>query len=96
MSIKMPLRFHGSYKVVTRQGGMEKQEICQKLSITPIVGQDPDAPAPPENPSTYLITYFCFGCRRVLEGKIMENVEGKAVFQVDEREYEFSPTTKAC
>jgi len=96
MSIKMPIKFHGSYKVVTRQGAIEKQEICQKLSMTPIVGQNQDAPANPENPSNYLITYFCFGCRRVLEGTIMENSADKVVFQVDDRQYEFCPSTKAC
>jgi hypothetical protein len=29
MGIKMPLRFADSYRVVTRQGGSEKQEFCQ-------------------------------------------------------------------
>lgn len=94
MSIKMPLKFHGSYKVAVRKDGAEKQEICQKLSMTPLAegesGQSPGAGAP----SKYLITYFCFGCRRVLEGAIKENREDGTVFQVDDREVEFSPYSK--
>ncbi len=96
MSIKMPLKFHGSYKVVVRKDGIEKQEICQKLSMTPLVGNEPGKPTGAADPSKYLITYFCFGCRRVLEGNIKENREDGTVFQVDDREIEFSPSTKAC
>jgi hypothetical protein len=93
MSIKMPLKFAGSYKVVTRHGGNEKQEFCQKLSMTPLAregaGVEADLPA-------YLITYFCFGCRRVVEGKLKENKEEKVVFLVDEREMEICPSTEGC
>ncbi len=96
MSIKMPLKFHGSYKVLIRKAGIEKQEICQKLSMTPIVGSDPGKPPDNADPSKYLITYFCFGCRRVLEGHIKENREDGAVFQVDDREIEFCPSIKTC
>ncbi len=93
MSIKMPIKFLGSYKVITRQGGTEKQEICQKLSISALSGQAQNSV---ENSPTHLITYFCFGCRRVLEGKMMENQEDRVVFQSDNREFEFSPATRAC
>lgn len=95
MSIKMPLKFLGNYKVVTRHGGAEKQEFCQKLTMTPLTRHEQSAGAE-ENTTTHLITYFCFGCRRVLEGRITDNREDKVVFQVDEREYEFSPSTKSC
>lgn len=95
MSIKMPLKFLGSYQVVMRRGETEKQEICQKLTMTPIAGQE-EKSGSVENSPTHLITYFCFGCRRVLEGRIKENEEDRAVFQVDEREYEFRPSTKMC
>ncbi len=95
MSIKMPLKFLGNYKVVTRAGGTEKQEMCQKLTMTPISGQK-QTEEPGSNAPTHLITYFCFGCRRVLEGKIKENREDAVVFQVDEREFEFSPSTRSC
>lgn len=95
MSIKMPLKFAGSYKVVTRQGGLEKQEFCQKLALTPLPGQEHDAGGE-ENVPAYLITYFCFGCRRILEGRLKENREDKVVFQVDNREFEFCPSTETC
>ena len=91
MSIKMPLKFVGSYKVITRQGGAEKQEFCQKLAMTPLAPQEQVAGGE-ENSPTHQITYFCFGCRRVLEGRIKENLEDRVVFQVDEREYEFRPS----
>ena len=92
MEIKMPIKFHGSYKVVTRREGTERQELCQKLSMTPIAGQAGSE----ETSSTHVITYFCFGCRRVLEGKIKDNREDGVVFQVDDREIEFCPSKTMC
>ena len=92
MSIKMPLKFAGSYKVVTRQAGAQKQELCQKLSMTPLSGQEQDTTGE-ENQPRYLVTYFCFGCRRVLEGTIKENLEDRVILQVDDREFEFCPAT---
>ncbi len=90
MSIKMPLKFVGSYKVITRQGGAEKQEVCQKLTMAPMAPHEQRAEG--KDSPTHRITFFCFGCRRVLEGKIKENLEDRVVFQVDEREYEFRPS----
>jgi hypothetical protein len=95
MSIKMPLKFASSYKVVTRHGGNEKQEFCQRLTMTPLARQGQGAGAEADLPA-YLITYFCFGCRRVVEGKLKEDYEDRAVFQVDEREMEFCPSTQGC
>jgi hypothetical protein len=92
MEIKMPIKFYGSYKVVTRKEGTENQEVCQKLAMTPIAGQSSSTETSP----THLITYFSFGCRRVLEGKIKENLEDKVVFQVDDREIEFCPSKGIC
>ena len=92
MEIKMPIKFLGSYNVVTRKEGTERQEVCQKLAITQIAGGS----APEEASPTHLITYFCFGCRRVLEGRIKENREDMVVFQVDDREVEFCPSKKMC
>jgi hypothetical protein len=91
MSIKMPLKFAGSYKVTTRHEGSEKQEICQKLSMTPL-GESEQGSDAVENFPPYRITYFYFGCRRVLEGKLKENHEDRTVFDVDGREMEFCPT----
>jgi hypothetical protein len=93
MNIKMPLKFVGSYKVITRHGGGEKEEFCQKLTMTPLGAEKGDGES--ELPA-YLITYFCFGCRRVIEGRLKENKEDKVVFQVDEREMEICPSTKGC
>lgn len=93
MSIKMPIKFHASYRVLTRRGGVEKQEVCQKLSMSPIAGQ---SPAGAEDSPAFLVTYFSFGCRRVLEGRLKENSEDRVVLQVDDREFEFSPSEKIC
>lgn len=89
MSIKMPLKFAGNYRVITRHGGSERQEYCQKLTMTPLEGANKEE-------ISYLITYFCFGCRRVLEGKLKENQEDRVLFQVDSREMEFSPSREGC
>ena len=94
MNIKMPIKFHGSYRVVTRHSGVEKQELCQKLTISPLAEQEPRGPEAGAGAPTHMITYFCFGCRRVLEGKIKENDEYRVVFQSDEREFEFSPSIR--
>ena len=95
MSIKMPLKFAGSYKVVTRRDGAEKQEFCQKLTMTPLAESEQAAGGEADLPA-YLITYFCFGCRRVLEGRLKENREDGVIFQVDERELEICPSTQGC
>lgn len=90
MSIKMPLKFAGNYKVVTRHGGSERQEFCQKLSMTPLRTSEQGAGSLEHFP-LYQITYFCFGCRRVLEGRLKENSEDRVVFEVCDREMEFRP-----
>lgn len=96
MSIKMPVKFVGNYQVITRHAGTEKQEVCQKLSMTPLAGQGRPESSAEEGRPAYLITYFCFGCRRVLEGQLKENQEDRVVFQADDKEYEFRPTGKIC
>jgi len=96
MSIKMPVKFYSSYKVTTRLSGVEKSEICQKLSFSPIAGQERGDAAAARDPVKYLITYFSFGCRRVVEAEIKENREDGLVFQAEDREYEFTPTAKSC
>jgi hypothetical protein len=93
MDIKMPVTFHGSYQVTMRSGDVEKKETCQKLTFSRLSsqGQGESDPGESQKP-THLITYFSFGCRRMLEGKIKENEENRVVFQVDDREFEFSPS----
>lgn len=99
MELKMPVKFHGNYLVTVRSGNAEKKEICQKLAITPLsvdsglaeseTGASGSAP-------THLIVYFSFGCRRVIEGRLVENCAERAVFRADGREYVFSPSETAC
>lgn len=96
MTIRMPVKFLGSYRVVTRHSGVEKQELCQKLAITPLAGEEEDTPGIEKDSPTHMITYFCFGCRRVLQGRIKEDCEDRVVFQADEREFEFSPSDRKC
>ena len=86
MEIKMPVKFLGSYKLTVRSGGDEKQEVCQKLNFAKLA---PGADA--ENAPTHLITYYCFGCKRVLEGRLKESDENRVVFQSEDRELEFRP-----
>jgi len=99
MSIKMPVKFHGSYRVVVRHGGFERKEICQKLSLIALSGKPKgasesdsgDGPAP-----AYQITYYTFGCKRMVEGKLKVNAEKRLVFDADGKEYEITPSETAC
>ena len=94
MAIKMPIKFHGSYSVIIRSEGAAKRERCQKLNIRELA----EAELPPssgdsgdsERP-THKITFYDFGCKRILDGKLMENEVDKAVFKVQDKEYEFAP-----
>jgi hypothetical protein len=88
MQIKMPVRFFGSYQVTVRSGDQETKERCQKLTFIPIAGRESpsDAAAP-----TFQIIFHDAGCRRIIQGTLKENLDQKTVFQVEEKEYEFSP-----
>lgn len=94
MEIKMPVKFHGSYLVVTRCEGREKRERCQKLTIRELTEGEKagssEALAPECRP-THQITFYDFGCKRLLDGLLKDNSEERAVFQVQDKEYEFSP-----
>ncbi len=91
MDIKMPLKFHGTYHITVREGDSEKRETCQKLVMSKL-SQDPASSADPsgEKTPTHLIVYYSFGCKRMIEGRLKENLDNKAVFQVLNKEYEFS------
>jgi hypothetical protein len=91
MEIKMPVKFLGSYKLTVRSGGEEKQELCQKLNFAKL-----SSAADAEDASTHLITWYCFGCKRVLEGRLKESDENRAVFQSEDRELEFRPAGAKC
>ena len=94
MEIKMPVKFHGSYLVITRCEGKEKKERCQKLTIRELTekekGQSFDALDPEQRP-THQITFYDFGCKRLLDGALKENGDERVVFRVQDKEYEFSP-----
>jgi len=89
MDVKMPVKFHGSYQVVIRFGDIEKKELCQKLNFIPLAAGGEEATAP-----THQITYYSFGCKRMVEGRIKENSETKVTFDVGGREYEFTPSSE--
>jgi hypothetical protein len=94
MEIKMPVKFHGSYVVVTRSEGKEKKERCQKLTIRELSEKEKGKShesLDPEQMPTHQITFYDFGCKRLLDGKMKENEEERVVFQVQDKEYEFSP-----
>lgn len=92
MKIKMPVRFFGSYQVTVRSATSESQERCQKLTIVPLRAEGKEAsPQDPADAGSYQIIFHDSGCRRIIVGTLKENAEEKVVFQVDEKEYEFSP-----
>jgi hypothetical protein len=94
MEISMPIKFHGNYLVVTRCEGREKRERCQKLTIRELAEQEKGEFKETLDPGprpTHQITFYDFGCKRILDGALKENGEERVVFQVQDKEYEFSP-----
>jgi hypothetical protein len=91
--IKMPIFFHANYKVIIRTTDWETRERAQKLSIRELSPEEQTASfkdlAEKDMP-THQIVFYDFGCKRVIEGKLLENVEEKIIFKVQEKEYEFS------
>lgn len=96
MEIKMPIKFHGNYRVIIRQGDREERKRCQKLvfrEITPDEKEQYYKNLDEKDVPTHQVLFFEFGCRRMIEGKLTINEEERAVFQIEGREYEFSPVT---
>lgn len=92
MKIKMPIRFFGNYRVTVRSPDSESKDRCQKLAIVPLGAETKDSPLQESSgPEEYQIIFHDAGCRRIVVGKLKENLEEKAVFQVDDKEYEFTP-----
>ena len=91
--IKMPIYFHANYKVIIRTKDWETRERAQKLSIRELSPEEQKVSfkdlAEKDRP-THQIIFYDFGCKRVIEGKLLENVQEKIVFKVQEKEYEFS------
>ncbi|MHC1742391.1 MAG: hypothetical protein AB9873_05075 [Syntrophobacteraceae bacterium] len=92
MEVKMPVKFHATYAITTRCGGQEKRERCQKLSVNELspearekaFGNMPEVERP-----THQITFYDFGCKRILNGTLTGNEEDKLLLQVQDKEYEF-------
>jgi hypothetical protein len=92
MKIKMPIKFFGNYQVRVRTVDSEELDRCQKLTIIPLGAEEEDSPSPEAGEAgTYQVIFHDAGCRRIITGKLKENLEEKVVFQVDDKEYEFSP-----
>lgn len=91
--IKMPIHFHANYKVIIRTKDWETRERAQKLTVRELTPEEQRASfkdlAEKDMP-THQVTFYDFGCKRVIEGKLLQNEEDKIVFQVQEKEYEFS------
>jgi hypothetical protein len=98
MSIKMRIVFPGNYSVVTRYSGQEKRERCQKLTIRELTRAEKEHLEEGESGGdspTHQITFYDFGCKRLLNARIKEDLEDKAVFETRGKEYEFSPLRPA-
>ncbi len=92
MKIKMPIRFFGNYQVTVRSESTESKERCQKLTILELSSEDKDeASQGPDAAGSYQIIFHDAGCRRIIVGKLKENLEEKVVFLVDDKEFEFTP-----
>jgi hypothetical protein len=90
MKIRMPIKFFGNYQVTVRSGSSESRERCQKLTISELSSGGSDQPED-AGTETYQIIFLDSGCRRIIQGRLKENLEDKVVFQVEDKEYEFSP-----
>ncbi len=94
MPIKMRIMFPGNYSVVTRYSGNEKRERCQKLTIRELTADEKQHLGPEDSGDgvpTHQITFYDFGCKRLLNARLKEDLEDKAVFETQGKEYEFSP-----
>ncbi len=93
MEIKMPIKFHATYAITTRCDGQEKRERCQKLTVSelsPEARKKAFGDMVEEERPTHQITFYDFGCKRILNGALTGNEEEKLVLQVQNKAYEFS------
>ncbi len=91
--IKMPILFHANYKVIIRTSDWESRERAQKLTVRELTPDEQHMyfkDLAEKDMPTHQITFYDFGCKRVIEGILLENVEEKMVFKVQEKEYEYS------
>ena len=84
MKIKMPVKFHGNYRVTIRQGEWETRERCQKLvvrELTPSEKEQYYKQMDENDTPTHQVSFFDFGCRRIIEGKLTANEEEQGGFR---------------
>lgn len=94
MNIKMPIKFHGNYLLTIHAADSQSRERCQKLTVRELSSEEAAVKTPQSRtaePATHLITFYDFGCKRVVEGTLRQNEPDKLVFLVDDKEYTFSP-----
>lgn len=94
MEIKMSVKFHGNYVVSIKSGDQEDRERCQKLTIRPLSVEEQERSFPglsPEETPTHQVTFYDFGCKRIIEGVLKDNTEQRVSFLVKDKEYAFSP-----
>jgi hypothetical protein len=94
MEIKMPIKFHGNYVLSIRTGDSEDRERCQKLTVRPLSEEEKEQSfknLPKGEVPTHQVTFYDFGCKRIIEGILKVNDEDRIVFGVKEKDYEFSP-----
>lgn len=96
MEIKMPIKFHGNYVVSIRCGQEESRERCQKLTMRALSAEEQqqyylEKGIEAQSMPTHQVTFYDFGCKRIIEGKLIENRQDIAVFRVQDKEYAFAP-----
>jgi len=96
MEIKMPIKFHGNYVVSIRYADEDNRERCQKLTMRALSPEEQQQSytakgIDEKEMPTHQITFYDFGCKRIIEGKLIENEEDRTVFRVRDKEYGFAP-----
>ncbi|MCX7816138.1 MAG: hypothetical protein N2317_01330 [Syntrophales bacterium] len=94
MKINMPIKFHGNYVVIIKTGDKEDRERCQKLTVRELTAEEIELAyrdAPQGERPTHQVTFYDFGCKRIIEGTIKDNTEDRLSFVVKDKEYIFTP-----
>jgi hypothetical protein len=94
MDIKMPIRFQATYQIIVRSAGAERKERCQKLDVRQLSEQEKGNShegMDQDKIPTHQLTFYDFGCKRIIDGRLKDNEAERVVFQVEDKEYELSP-----
>jgi len=88
----MPIKFHGNYLVTLRSGNSRSRERCQKLTVRELAENEAVqlSSASSKTAATHRITFYDFGCKRIIESRIKVDETDKLVFQVGDKDYELS------